>query len=90
LRQPQYQPIPAPEQIAALFAVTQGLFDSVPLHEVAAAEEALRRSVREQLPDVTRHIMAGRALYAKDRDELMAATFQALEPYLTRGQDADD
>ncbi|HZQ48025.1 MAG TPA: alternate F1F0 ATPase, F1 subunit alpha, partial [Verrucomicrobiae bacterium] len=30
LRQPQYEPIPVPEQIAVLLALSRGLFDSIP------------------------------------------------------------
>ena len=89
LRQPQYQPVPAPEQIAALLAVTQGLFDSVPLDKVTDAEPALRHTVREQLPDLGRHIEAGKALRTEDRDVLLATAAQAIEPFVTRGHDAD-
>jgi len=31
LKQPQYRPLPAAEQIAVLLAVTEGAFDTVPL-----------------------------------------------------------
>lgn len=42
LKQPQYRPLPAAEQIAVLLAVTQGEFDAVPLERIGEAEQAVR------------------------------------------------
>lgn len=89
LRQPQYQPVSAPEQIAALLAVTKGLFDLVPLDRVIAAEHAVCRAVNKQLPDLGRHIQAGKALRTEDREALLATATQTIEPFVTRGHDAD-
>jgi F-type H+-transporting ATPase subunit alpha len=41
LKQPQYQPSPVEEQVLALFAVTEGYFDAVPVEDIAEAEEGL-------------------------------------------------
>ncbi|MGK7951231.1 MAG: alternate F1F0 ATPase, F1 subunit alpha [Xenococcaceae cyanobacterium] len=71
LKQTQYQPIPVAEQIAVLLAVTQGVFDSVPLEKVKLVEQALRQAVREQLPDVCDRIEVGEKLSQSDRASLL-------------------
>src|SRR5664279_1804645 len=42
LKQPEFAPVPVPEQIAVLLALTAELFDRVPLDQMTAAEHALR------------------------------------------------
>jgi len=56
LKQPQYQPISPAEQMAVLLAVTKGAFDDLPLEEMARAEGAVRRGLREHLSDVAEKI----------------------------------
>jgi len=45
LKQPQYATLPVCQQIAALVAVNDGLFDEVPLEQVGEAEEKVRQAV---------------------------------------------
>jgi F-type H+-transporting ATPase subunit alpha len=52
LKQPQSHPLSAAEQIAILFAVTHGLFDTLPLDRLNALEQRLTQSVTRQLPDL--------------------------------------
>ncbi|NJN67587.1 MAG: alternate F1F0 ATPase, F1 subunit alpha [Chloroflexaceae bacterium] len=70
LKQPQYAPIPAVEQIAVLLAVVEGVFDGVPVEAVGRAEQAIRRAVAEQLPGVCQRIEAGDRLSQEDRTAL--------------------
>ena len=62
LKQAQFDPMPVAQQIAVLLAVTQGLFDDIPLERVATAEKAVRRLLCEQLPEPCRRIEAGEHL----------------------------
>ena len=39
LKQPQYEPIPVPEQTAVLVAVTGGIFDQISLDQIPGAEQ---------------------------------------------------
>jgi F-type H+/Na+-transporting ATPase subunit alpha len=78
-KQPEFSPIPVAEQIAVLLAVTSGLFDDLPLEEVAEAEMALRRAVVENLSDLARRIEAGEALSDEDQERLLATMREALE-----------
>ena len=73
LKQPQYQPLPAVAQIAALLAVTEGMFDRVPLERVAAAERAVREQVAVRCSDIGQRIVAGAPLSDADREALLTA-----------------
>jgi len=45
LRQAEFAPVPMPEQLAVLLALTSGLFRTVPLSRMAEAEQAVRQAV---------------------------------------------
>ena len=66
LKQNQYQLIPVAEQIALLLAVTQGIFDTIPLEKIKLVEKAICQAVREQLPEVCQRIEAGEKLSESD------------------------
>lgn len=78
LKQPRYQPLPVADQIAVLLAVTEGVFDLVPLERVAAAERAVREQVAVRCPDIGQRISAGAPLSDTDRDALLTAARLAL------------
>ncbi len=71
LKQGQYQPIPVAEQIVVLLAVTEGLFDGVPLEEISQVEIRVSQGVREKLPDVCQRIEDGEKLSEGDRLALL-------------------
>ncbi len=79
LKQPQFEPIPAPEQIAVLLAVTEGLLDEVPLGEVASAKDVVRKALRERQPEIIQKIVSGEELATEDRDLLLKIFKEALE-----------
>jgi F-type H+-transporting ATPase subunit alpha len=71
LKQRQSQPLAAAEQIAILFAVTNGLFDSVPIEQLKEVEHHIAQTVTQQLPEVCDRIYSGSPLTQSDRDTLM-------------------
>ncbi|AGL03408.1 alternate F1F0 ATPase, F1 subunit alpha [Desulfoscipio gibsoniae] len=71
LKQPQYAPIPVPEQIAVLLAVTGGSFDELPLDRIGEAALALTRAVAEEMPALSRHIESGEKIRNEDRQALL-------------------
>ncbi len=71
LKQPQSRPLAAAEQIAILFAVTHGLFDSVPIEQLKEVEQYIAQSMTQELPDVCDSIRNGRTLTQGDLDTLM-------------------
>ncbi len=79
LKQPQFEPIPAPEQVAVLLAVTAGLLDSILLGDVPRAKEAIRKAFRERMPEIGQRIRSGEKLSPADLDLLLKTFKYALE-----------
>jgi len=78
LKQPQYDPLPVAEQIAVLFAVSEGLLDEVPLDQVAGAERVIRRRFVRELPALGRRMEAGTKLTDEDAQALLAMARDAM------------
>jgi len=89
LKQPQYQPIPAVEQIAVLLAVVEGVFDLLLPSDIAAAERAVCRAVVAHLPAVCQRIQAGERLSENDREAVLRIASEAVtSPTEDSGNDA--
>lgn len=71
LKQPQYMPMPASEQIAALMAVTGGTLDSVPVEAIGNTESKIRKAVREEAAEVCSRIECGQKLVREDFDTIL-------------------
>jgi len=71
LKQPQYEPIPVPEQIAILLAVTSGILDEFALDKITRANNKIRKAVLEKLPELYMRIDAGERLSSDDRRALL-------------------
>ena len=78
LKQEQYAPIPAAEQITVLVAVADGVFDDLPMSQIPAAEQAVRRAATQRLPEICQRISSGEKLRDEDREALLDAARQAL------------
>ncbi len=92
LAQSQYSPLPVPEQIAALLAVNQGVFDGIDPDRIGEAEERVRAAVRDTLPGVCERIEDGEELGDDDRDSLLSTSRRALDrsrPEEESGEDGD-
>lgn len=75
LKQSQFDPMPAPEQIAILLAATEGILDKLSLDEISSAKIKMARAFREKLPSLNRSIASGQKLSQEDR-ELILKTFR--------------
>ncbi|NQV08183.1 F0F1 ATP synthase subunit alpha, partial [bacterium] len=71
LKQPQFSPVPVAEQIIAIYAVTNGLMDTVPTDKVAEFETGLGDWFRTRHGDLIDSIVETGAL--PDDDALRAA-----------------
>ncbi|MCK6512694.1 alternate F1F0 ATPase, F1 subunit alpha [Myxococcota bacterium] len=56
LKQDQFDTLPAADQILLLLALTQGLFDALPLARIPEAEQIVRRHARKHLPQIIEQI----------------------------------
>ncbi len=79
LKQPQYQPIPAPEQIAVLFAITRGLLDDLEVEDIHNAAGKIRDAMSRNLPELSEKILKGKALDDQNRDQLLDTIKQSLD-----------
>ena len=48
LKQGQYAPVPVEEQVVAIFAVTEGHLDDIPVNQITSAESGLRDFIRSR------------------------------------------
>jgi F-type H+-transporting ATPase subunit alpha len=83
LKQPERAPVPVLAQVAIVLALTAGLFDTVPLEHMTAAEQALRATADRQLPtDLAARLLHADKLADADRAAVIALARHALEPFL--------
>jgi F-type H+-transporting ATPase subunit alpha len=86
LKQPQYQPIRVSEQIVALVAANEGIFDKLSLKNVSQGERKIREAVYDRLTEVCEGIEQGHKL--SDHD--IASIKQEVEDILNLGEDEQD
>jgi F-type H+-transporting ATPase subunit alpha len=83
LKQPQYRPVPVEEQVLALYAVTEGHMDDVPVGDVRRFENELREYFRTRHGEVLAGIAdSGKLPEGDDFAKAIAAfkeTFEASE-----------
>ena len=77
LKQPQYSPVSLDDQIIAIFAVTNGFADDVPVNKVTEFEAGLLQHMRTAHPDVGQAIMAEKDL----TDSIVERLKSAIEEY---------
>ena len=86
LKQHQYTPIPVAEQIAAMFAATEGLFDDLPAGKVSDAEAPIRQAVVEKHADLVGRIAEGGEITDSDRAALRETIKQAVGSMAPAGE----
>ena len=89
LKQREHDHIDAPEQIAALLAATEGLYDEVEPDDVAEAERTVRKAVLREASGICDRIASGEKLRDADRDTLLGVMREALSRSQTETADAD-
>lgn len=81
LKQPEYAPVPVSEQILTLLALTENLFDRVPLDRMIEAELAVR-SVSERISaDIRAQLKGDSALDDKSRKILIEIISETLADF---------
>jgi F-type H+-transporting ATPase subunit alpha len=79
LKQPQYEPIRVAEQIAALVAVNEGIFDRIPLENISEGERKIRDAFYNRLTEVCERIEQGKKLSGEDIDSIQGTVENILE-----------
>jgi F-type H+-transporting ATPase subunit alpha len=90
LKQPESSPVSVPEQIAILLALSEELFDAIPIAQMPAAARALHAAVA-QLPDsIGARFEGPDRLKDEDRKMLIDLARAALEPLRPKATIARD
>ncbi len=79
LKQPRYQPIPAPVQVALLLAVTRGLLDDVPLDKIDLAKDRIKKASIEKITELNQKILSAQDLSAEDQESILKILREALD-----------
>ncbi len=89
LKQPEFDPVSVAAQITILLALTEALFDPVPLDQMTDAEHAVRAAA-EQIPaDVRGRFETAATLSDEDRKTIIAIARQALTPFQPKPKPAN-
>lgn len=81
LKQLELQPLSVPEQIMALFALTEGLFDRIDIEKMGIAEAALLKKGTELPDEILRNIFSKKKLSDKDKEAMLNLAIEALAPF---------
>ena len=83
LKQPQFAPLSLAEEVAVIFALTNGLLDDVPTEKIASFESAFTSFLASNKPDLAARIESERAISDEIDQELRAAIaeFKETVPY---------
>jgi F-type H+-transporting ATPase subunit alpha len=73
LKQPQYQPMPVENQVAAIYAVTNGFIDDVPVEAVRKWELGFYEYLSTHAPEVLDGIRTQKQLTDEIREKLEGA-----------------
>jgi len=60
LKQPQFSPVKVEDQVAIIYAATNGLLDKVPVNKVREFEKEYTQTMNSRYPDVLKSLKAGK------------------------------
>jgi F-type H+-transporting ATPase subunit alpha len=78
LKQPEFDPVPVPAQIAVLLSLSAALFDRVPLDQMTDAEQALREAAADIPAEVRERLDTGKKLSDDDRETIIQIARKSL------------
>jgi len=86
LKQPEFDSVTVPAQIAVLLALTAELFDRVPLEQMTDAEHALREAAVDIPADVRERLYTADKLSDADRETIIQIGRQALARFQPKSE----
>ena len=90
LGQAELSPVSVPAQIAILLALNAGLFDSVPLDQMVAAQQAVQAAANALPNVVVERLIQADQLPSGDREQVINAARQSLATFLASAADPSD
>ncbi len=82
LKQSEFSPVSVGGQITVLLALTEGLFDTVPVEKMREAESAVRQAAEEIPVNVSARFASASKLSVEDRKVVIDLATQALKRFL--------
>ena len=76
LKQPQYAPMPLENEVAILYAVTNGYLDDVPVEKITILEQDFHRFMETNHPDIVQRITADKELKPETEEALKKAILE--------------
>ncbi len=81
LKQPEFTPVPVMGQIAILLALSEGLFDQVPIEKMTDAETAVQDAADKIPAEVSERLDTADKLSDQDREAILQIVRTALLPF---------
>jgi F-type H+-transporting ATPase subunit alpha len=81
LKQNELKPIPVPEQIVVLLALTNGFFDVIPIEKMQDAEAALLKSTAELPSELVKRLFTEKELSKGDSEAILTTARNTLDMY---------
>jgi F-type H+-transporting ATPase subunit alpha len=79
LKQPEFQPVPVPDQIIVLLALNEGILDNIPVDRIRDAEAALRKGAATFSPELVKRLMTEDKLDKADRETILQVARRAID-----------
>lgn len=86
LKQPEFDPVPVPAQIAVLLALTAKLFDSVPIDQMTDAEHAVYKAAVDIPSEVCARFETATELNDEDRKTIIEIARQSLASFQPKAE----
>jgi F-type H+/Na+-transporting ATPase subunit alpha len=90
LQQPEFTPVPVPAQIAILLALTDRLFDNVPLEQMQDAQNAVQRAAAKIPADVSARFDGADEFSDEDRKTIVDIARKTLVPFQPKTESKPD
>jgi len=88
LKQSEFSPVTVPGQIMVLLALTNRLFDPVPMESIKEAEKAVQRAASGISKEIVIRFTSASKLAEGDRKAILALAEKALAPFLPKSDGA--
>lgn len=90
LKQDEFSPLPAEEQVVIIYAATEGLLDEVPVEDIQDFEETLLQRMRTQHESVLNGIRESGKLSDDAESEIRDIVSDVASTYIVTDDDEDD
>jgi F-type H+-transporting ATPase subunit alpha len=90
LKQHELQPMSVPEQIIVLLALTNELFDNIPIEKMQEAESALLKNSLELPAELLKRLISDEELRNSDKDTILKLAGNILDPFQEKPEPIQD